>query len=549
MIYYLKIIFLLIVFNSIILKIFFIALLGCGIKFMIDIKRNYIMTIDKMKVNSIFDFILISILFFVLYIVLFTYRRYLNISRTLDLKLLIYNTNIFFKESSIFNNVLLIICMIFLIIFVFYFSTLIRKYLFFHFLKLHIFIIYHTQKENYYEETSYEKLIEILIKIENFLYEIIIEKPLSLLYKLYLKYDPEHEHKNKYFLIFLPSRLNIPKHEERFPIYLVTASFLYDTIYNNMVLSKTYYILLLLFLYYLFSKTISLMCFMYRGDCLKIYKYLYEEKELILPEQIFFKDGTVLEQEEIKHLNDELLRADNYGKAKYHLGYEKQLFIKINRYTYIWIINIVMILHIIYVRNIQIYFLQQEINNHSIAFIILSVLTICWIFINKSTIRYLLELITILITLAWLLVIINHFVPLLFHEILIDNSYIKIVDNYTLKEKLYFIKEYLQYQSSKFNLNNTAYLLKMLENISLQNLIDSHNIEKLKNYVDNIIAISKRLDTCNSNAIDSITNKTIFDIKKEYDSYYFVKICYFVHKIKNMFIPYFPRKNRRERGN
>ena len=192
------------------------------------------------------------------------------------------------------------------------------------------------------------------------------------------------------------------------------------------------------------------MCFMYKGDSIMMYEHLYEGKEL--------------EEEEIKHLNNELLRANDYGKAKYAKGYKEQLLIKIKLITYIWMINIAMVSYLIYIREIEIYYLQEKMNNYSLALIILSVFTISWIYSNKSILKYLFGILSVIITLSWLIIIINHFVPLLYHEILVDNSYIKIVDNYTLKEKIYFIKEYLQYQAAKLNLDNRDYLLKMLEN-------------------------------------------------------------------------------------
>jgi len=468
----------LIILNPIILKILIIFLLSYGIKVLNNYWINYKVTKDSMRINSLVIYVLITFAFIFVYICLFSYWRYFNTTHSRDLKVVIYNIYLAFAKANAFDNFLKIICILLFILLWFYIIILLKKFFFFHFLKLHMFIRYITRHEEDYDKNLYERFISILMDIDSFMHHYLIAKPMEAVYRVYLKYDPQHEKKNRYFLMDLRVKLDIQKLENHFLLFVLIFCFISDILYN-MVLSKTYYILLIIFVCNLFSKTLNVICFMYRGDLLNLYDYLYNPQ-------------TEIDAEQLEHIDKELLRADTYGKTIYAIDYEARLLIP--RITYIFILSLLLILHMLFTNKVRIIILQQQATFFVAIMMIIMIgfLFSSWLFFKKRFIKYIFIFMAVLISIVWF--IINHEIPLLFQDSLINNYYIQIIIEYTLQEKLYFFKEYFMFKIQYLNIEQQLYLLKVIKEIPYSELLLDVKINEIKSYVDNFILIYQKIE-------------------------------------------------------
>ena len=64
---------------------------------------------------------------------------------------------------------------------------------------------------------------------------------------------------------------------------------------------------------------------------------------------------------------------------------------------------------------------------------------------------------------------------------------IKILINYTVADKMYFITEYTIYHLSQLNISHDEYLPIIVEKISYKNILELLNIDDLKLYIDTFI--------------------------------------------------------------
>ena len=156
---------------------------------------KYIVTLKELRIIYMEFYILNTILFFLFYICLLGYWRFLNTDRTLDLNFYIYHTYTFLKNNNIFDTIITFICFICFMIFLYYLIFFLRKYFTYHFLKLDIFLTYISQGEDFFEESKYDKFIEKFSKISRFSYRIFINKPITFFHQLYLDfYNINYKH-------------------------------------------------------------------------------------------------------------------------------------------------------------------------------------------------------------------------------------------------------------------------------------------------------------------------------------------------------------------
>ena len=221
-----------------------------------------------------------------------------------------------------------------------------------------------------------------------------------------------------------------------------------------------------------------------------------------------------------------LLEADTYGERKFPLGYEDNEIIKLSWSSYLLLINIAMVVQIYIYRNIKITFFEQifaygngAVNGYvvfyqeiihlsSILFSVIFILISLWFFVRNIIIEQIFLIISTIIMIIWFLITLNHFVPMLFHELLMSNCYYNILDNYTILEKEYFIKEYLTYKMQKLNLNKD-YLISILDKIPLKDLVESHDMKSLTTYIDNLILIYENMEKINIK-LEAYYNNSIY---------------------------------------
>ena len=103
MIYYLKTIFLIFIYFTIITKIMLTLFLIYGIWYLRYYLSKYIVTLKELRIIYMEFYILNTILFFLFYICLLGYWRFLNTDRTLDLNFYIYHNYTFLKDITKFE--------------------------------------------------------------------------------------------------------------------------------------------------------------------------------------------------------------------------------------------------------------------------------------------------------------------------------------------------------------------------------------------------------------------------------------------------------------
>ena len=258
MIYYLNLTLDLILFFPYLLKLFMIITLSFGIIVLRKYHKNNIITIENMKVEYFFFFVLNTIIFCSLYVILLLYWRFLNINKNVDLKLTIYNLYLFLTKNNIWDTSLLLICVIIFLIFLYYVIKILKKYYFFHFLKIHMYIVYLNLDDDFDIRTTYDKIIHKVLKLDNQIYSYTIDKPIYFFSGLYLRgynfNSANYDREVSAFTSLIKNKLSTVKIADKFPIILLLSAFAYDIIYNNMIINKFYIISFCLFFYYLLKK-------------------------------------------------------------------------------------------------------------------------------------------------------------------------------------------------------------------------------------------------------------------------------------------------------
>ena len=124
----------------------------------------------------------------------------------------------------------------------------------------------------------------------------------------------------------------------------------------------------------------------------------------------------------------------------------------------------------------------------------LSILAILWYFVNNIIMEVVFFTINGLIILIWLIFLLNHNVPLVFHDILLETPYLKIIVDFTLDEKLLYLKEYFMFKIQTLSLEKQFYLLQIFKTIPFYELLQSKTIEDITKYTDNVITTYESLE-------------------------------------------------------
>jgi hypothetical protein len=549
MMYYIKIIFNFIIFNEFTMLLCMIFLLVNMSILFYRINKNYKVTFEDFIIFSIWPIIYKTILFLVLYIFLFMYLRLINIQRVVDLKIIIYNLSQFFMKNHIFFIFLKLLSLILCMILIINLITIIRKYFYYHFLQVHIYLMYWTREPSRYIRTKYEIFLE---KVRDISLYPIFSFIFSRIYEIYTIRKQEYTKDSSDFILEMTNYLGYYEVQKYSHIYLLLFCLLYDIIYNNMVLNVVYYYGILYSLHYLLVATTRFATVFSKIGCLKIADYLIRRKKreqnniIILPEQLYYYEETIEPYYHTQLTNAFNEKYHDYGIGKTYV--ENELFL----------LNVFFIFNIYFYYNIEIFVdffnnvLQIQVSIQNILQVLIGILVISWLYFQKYIFKCILIILTMVVIILWLIISIHHFVPLLYNEIFINtniekfNIYLYIIDNYTINDKIYFIKEYAIYKLQTIHETDKEYLLSIIEKLPLQDLIEFSNIEELKVYVDNLIQTfikmekqyavlfnnfkcdtQKSSNTISWNILDYIINTPKF-ISKVYESIYNVK--YFIFK-------------------
>ena len=174
MIYYLTIILKILFFSHQLFSLL-LALILFFISFHIrNIAVNYKINVDTLKIINKFLFIVLTAFFIFVYIGLFNYWRFLNLSKNSDLKIGFYNLIQTFQKNTYIVNSMNIIVLISLLFFFISLIKLVRKYFFYHFLLIHIYLLNYFLKANYIESSIYDTLCQKIITLSDYVPKRIV---------------------------------------------------------------------------------------------------------------------------------------------------------------------------------------------------------------------------------------------------------------------------------------------------------------------------------------------------------------------------------------
>lgn len=483
-------------------------------------QRYFIITIKDMKIKN--KFIAYITLFCILLIIssFFVYRRILNIGNFYDIKILLFKIYINLSNMTIISLFILGIFFWAFFIFIMQVLLLLQKFIFYQALKYHIYIIAYTSNtmEPFYKRTLYEKFIDninpityIPFKVEKFI--------LYFLYYIY-KFLKKGEYKESFenFWIMLFSQTSYCYYRKNITKYLIICSIFYDIIFNEMVINTIYFLLPFTFAYYLKEKFLSVVAFIEQSDCIRVYNILTKKIKVKANDIIIFEDNThatAYDIQEFNAFNRKVLRA-YIDENSYTFKDIKQ----VPNYLSFFVLTLFLIYTIINHNVIVILSLLDtvyNINMNILLFLIYDILIFNWIFSQRFKIcNYVYWCFYALLgsLLFWLFC--KHHIVFFFNDIF-SHSFIKLVDAYTIKEKIYFFQEYLKYKlQSTPTLFDKEYLLYIFKDIPLHNIITSEiTILQLSEFIDNLIILHEKHQEVLSFLLSKKNNEIIQDIETQ----------------------------------
>jgi hypothetical protein len=524
MIHYLTIFFNLLLMSNLLLLVIPI-IFCCCVTLYIFRKKYFRVTIKDMQIKNIYIVSFNLFLILLLVFSIFVYWRILNIGKILNLQKFLYNFSLILMTKNLFFSILLIIFFFVLFMLLIQIILLIQKFIFYYLLKVHIYLMVYTLKDDYLEFSVYEKILQKLssiaiyyfwiprkiLKIFCYIFYFIIRKVIykenSETFKEHFivkkgKYQTEFE----YFCDILEEKINFDYYKSHFNTYMMLSFFLYDVFFNNLIITKIYYILPLIFCYYLLTKYLNIPIFIERADCIKVHYYLTKKIKTRTNTIIIFDDNTEVNIEDIKIINRKIIRnilnqylPPYFEKIKY-----KKSMLLFTIFVLYAIFNIKIIITFIIYKNVYV------IDSFFVFLILLLLQVYFWFIVNRYSLLSNIYIIFYIITFFLLSIIFfKHQIPLLYNDFY-DYTFIKINDFYSLEEKIYFIKEYL-----KENLQDDSFPL-IINNLPLNELIfPDTSISQLKLYADNIILLHNKYQDLLSFLLSKKNNDIIQDIETQ----------------------------------
>ena len=158
---------------------------------------------------------------------------------------------------------------------------------------------------------------------------------------------------------------------------------------------------------------------------------------------------------------------------------------------------------------------QISFQYHYIIMGLIIVNTCCWYKNNIKILNVIFWIISLIITLFTFMIFLNHNIPLMYTDILLDKYNIIIIDYYTIAEKISFIQHYLSFILQN-NKETQEYLLKIIKDIPLTELLQKNtDLITMQMYVKNLILMHLALEETYKMWL-AIIPKTINDFPEIY---------------------------------
>lgn len=481
--------------------------------------RNKI-TILSLNINNTFIMSFITICYVLIYIGLFLYWRISNLFKTINLKSLIHNYYLYF-DNNLIESIMMITLGFCVLLTVILIIRLLRIFFFFHFLTIHIILINYYRNLSPYNipiRTIYQHLCDKIIYYEGYISSEVISTLIDFLAK-YKNIDITKRYKKEYYNYadLIKKNINYYKHRKNIMLYIMIISIIYDIMFNNMIITKIYMILPIMFIMILHKKLVEIICFFQEFHCIIIYNYATNNVKKSTQEKIVLSNGFEIEKSDINEINEMLEKA--YDIIDY---YQPHLYSK----PYITINTILLTLNSIGIIYITLYsnvIVQVTIDQHlfSIALnkILLALFLIqiyCYVYREIKVLFWIYMIINIIIIPLIIVIFIRHNVPLLFNEIIFD-YYLTIRDSYTLAEKLLFIDEYCKYQTQVqgLSIEKQHHIFRLLKTVTESNYIEDMSIEDLKLYINAFIIMYQQVENVYDSLIEININKILNSLKYE----------------------------------
>lgn len=188
----------------------------------------------------------------------------------------------------------------------------------------------------------------------------------------------------------------------------------------------------------------------------------------------------------IEYVKNDLV--ENKVINKINLKVRKFVFLLMSLFCYIYLLRYTEI--IITIKTTQ----EISFHYHNIILFLVLIITYCWYKNNIKHLNISFWIISIIIIIFTFIIFLNHNIPLMYTDVLLNNYYINIIDYYTIEEKVIFIQHYISVllQNDK---ETQEYLLKIIKNIPLSEFLQKNtNIITMKTYVENLILMHRLLE-------------------------------------------------------
>lgn len=499
--FFIKVILLAFTTNNVVAKIFF-SFIVFGLLFFISfLYKKYIkINLAYLKVDNWPCMIFITIIFLIILMLPF-YFRYLRIGKILDFTLILYNIKIFINDNTWFILFITFLFYIIIITSFLYCLLLLRKLLFYHFLCLHLYLITYFSSEEFPKISIYETICYKIISIDSYILDKILNFISYILYRC-KNYGKSYscEEKLTYHMEFL-SAINYYVYQKYISLYLIFIFIIFDLFFNQMIFTKIFYLLPIIYFFFIFQKISIIICFFDKTECFTLFDFYTKPISSMNEISINYKDHTSLEKKELNIINEKLIKAfennkENYDyrKDSYWLFKEK----KMARLCFLFF-NVVCVAYLYMFCNVQVGFIL-DIFKFELYNLLLPLLTVqfyLWKSSNKIF-KYIFWFFSHIILIITFVIYCNNTLIFCFYETIYNSSFCSLKNFFTLNQKIYFIENYSKNILNKnicLNENQKDFLQSLIiESINKKKILHDFNLTEIKNIINTIPDIYIYLD-------------------------------------------------------
>lgn len=515
--FFLKIILLAFTTNNVIAKIF-VSIIILGLLFFISFlyKKHITINLAYLQVNNWPCMIFITMIFSFILMLPF-YFRYLRIGKTIDFSIIIYNLKIFLINNTWFTLLITFLFYIIIIISFLYCLLLLRKLFFYHFLCLHLHLITYFSLEDFTKISIYETICYNIISIDSYIIDKILNLISYILYR-YKNYGKSYSSEGKliYHMEFL-STINYYIYQKYISLYLIFIFIIFDLFFNQMILTKIFYILPVIYLFYIFQKMSVIICFFDKAECFLLLEFYTKPISSINKFRVNFKDNTCIEKKELNILNEKLIKAFETDKEEYDYRQDSYWLFKEKKMARLCFLffNILCNAYLYISCNIRVSFILDifQFELYSLLLPLLIIQFFLWKSSNKIF-KYIFWFISYFIIIITIIIYCNNTLIFCFYETLYNSPFCSIRDFFTLNQKTYFIENYSKSILNKniwLNENQKDFLQSLIiELINKQKILNDFNLVKIKNFIDTTPDIYLYLDKHYDKLVDiQVTRESI----------------------------------------